>query len=187
MENKTLSRIWNPTEDQLFHTYRDLKDSQRLEVWYSVKNKNYESKRCKIEIPAGLEYLREFKSSETKGFEYLEIVLASFKDFDNKLIFNLNVFDILCIRVLDEWIENENKGVISQNTSERKNETIELFNKIKPLLDAGSIYTTALMEVTNRKRRPSKNDGWVKDVIEYGETQGYPYAEYSHRKSYNKR
>ena len=73
--------------------------------------------------------------------------------------------------------------VITQSTSERLQETKELFEKIKPFLDDGEIYTNACMKVKNLKRRPRiREGGWFRDVIEYGETQGYKYEDYSYRR-----
>lgn len=73
--------------------------------------------------------------------------------------------------------------VITQSTAERKKEIAKLFEEIKPLLDDGWVYSSACMKVKNIKRRPRiKEGGWFKDVVEYGETQGYLYKDYSFRK-----
>ncbi len=68
--------------------------------------------------------------------------------------------------------------VITKTTNERNQETKELFEKIKPLLDDGMIYSTAVKKVTGRTR-VRKELGWFKELIEYGESQGYSYREYS--------
>ena len=63
--------------------------------------------------------------------------------------------------------------VIQQSTSDRKQETINLFNKIKPYLDDGYSFTRALKlcgyTVYNYK------SGWFKHLIDYARTQGYDY------------
>lgn len=71
--------------------------------------------------------------------------------------------------------------VISQTTAERKQETIELFNKIKPILDKGGIYSRACKEVLGLTYAPSCINGltWFRDVVAYGESQGYRFKDYS--------
>lgn len=72
--------------------------------------------------------------------------------------------------------------VISQTTQERENETIDLFNNIKPLLDDGYSYISALRKlgrITDKGRVFQR--GWFKDLIRYGGTQGYPYEVYQGR------
>ena len=67
--------------------------------------------------------------------------------------------------------------VIQQSTEERKAETIQLFEKIKPLLDKGYSFNKALSEVTDLSVTNYRN-GWFKDLIDYAKTQGYDYHEY---------
>lgn len=67
--------------------------------------------------------------------------------------------------------------VIQQSTAERKQETIELFQKIKPLLDKGYSFTKAITKVTDLNVTNYRN-GWFKDLIDYAKTQGYDYHEY---------
>lgn len=67
--------------------------------------------------------------------------------------------------------------VIQQSTEERKAETIQLFEKIKPLLDKGYSFNKALSEVTDLSVTNYRN-GWFKDLINYAKTQGYDYHEY---------
>ena len=72
--------------------------------------------------------------------------------------------------------------VISQTTEERQEETRQLFEKIKPLLDEGYSYMTACIMVgkANKKlRHRYYSYGWFKDLKAYGETQGYPYHKYN--------
>lgn len=70
--------------------------------------------------------------------------------------------------------------VISQTTAEREKETRQLFNKVKPYLDNGLTYTKALRIVLNcTKETGFSQRAWFKDLIEYGETQGYPHSVYS--------
>jgi len=75
--------------------------------------------------------------------------------------------------------------VISQNTSERNEETRQLFEQIKPLLDEGYSYMTACVMVGRCKgglKNSSYNFGWFKDLKAYGETQGYPYHKHKGRR-----
>lgn len=44
-----------------------------------------------------------------------------------------------------------NFKVISQSTKEREQETIDLFNKVKPYLDDGCSYRLAIMKVLGLK------------------------------------
>lgn len=70
--------------------------------------------------------------------------------------------------------------IISQSTSERKMETIELFNKIKPLLDSGLIYTKAIKIVKGLPEEYAlTRRKWYRDLVSYGESQGYLYKDYS--------
>ena len=76
--------------------------------------------------------------------------------------------------------------VISQSTAERNEETQNLFEQIKPLLDDGYGYMSALVQIGRVTRIQSKNGyyrhAWYRDLVEYGESQGYNYQEYSGRK-----
>ena len=71
--------------------------------------------------------------------------------------------------------------VICQSTDERRKEAMELFDKIKPLLDEGHIYSSAVKMVTDKKntRLNRYQDAWYRDLIEYGESKGYLYDDYS--------
>lgn len=69
--------------------------------------------------------------------------------------------------------------VIEQTTEERKQETRELFNKIRPLLDNGIMYNKAVKQVKNLPPDYSCTQlAWFRDLIAYGETQGYAYKDY---------
>ena len=72
--------------------------------------------------------------------------------------------------------------VISQTTAEREEETRLLFEQIRPLLDEGYGYNSALIKI-GRIPRGSRTgyyaQGWFKDLKEYGESQGYKYTDYS--------
>ena len=72
--------------------------------------------------------------------------------------------------------------VISQSTAERKQETIDLFNQIKPYLDKGIGYMNACIQI-GRCQKNLRNHyyqcGWFRDLKEYGASQGYPYHKYS--------
>lgn len=70
--------------------------------------------------------------------------------------------------------------VITQTTQERNEEIRHLFEQIKPLLDDGYSYMGAVVHIG--KARPQSGhyqSGWFRDLKEYGESQGYPYDEYS--------
>ena len=75
--------------------------------------------------------------------------------------------------------------VIEQNTEERKRETRELFESIRPLLDKGYSYMTACVMVGRCKDSLKNNyytNGWFHDLKEFGKSQGYPYHRYSGKK-----
>lgn len=74
--------------------------------------------------------------------------------------------------------------VIEQTTEERNNETKTLFEQIRPLLDQGYGYNSALIKIGKIPRESRSGyyrQGWYRDLKEYGESQGYPYIEYSGR------
>ena len=75
--------------------------------------------------------------------------------------------------------------VISQTTSERNEETRQLFEQIKPLLDDGYGYMSALVQIGRVTKSESKcghyRHAWFRDLKEYGEKMGYPYSVYSGR------
>ena len=74
--------------------------------------------------------------------------------------------------------------VIEQTTEERKQETKELFEQIKPLLDKGMIYSNAVRKVKGMPENSSRSSqAWYKELIAYGETQGYPFDDYSGREN----
>lgn len=75
--------------------------------------------------------------------------------------------------------------VIETSTTERNRETEQLFKEVKPLLDEGYSYMTALIEigkVTPNLRPHAYTTGWFNDLKEYGKTQGYPYHMYRWRR-----
>lgn len=72
--------------------------------------------------------------------------------------------------------------VIEQTTAERRAETRRLFEQIKPLLDLGYSYNSALRKinrVTSYSQGHYYNQAWFKELKEYGESQGYHYKDYS--------
>ena len=78
--------------------------------------------------------------------------------------------------------------VIQQTTAEREQETKDLWEQIKPLLDQGMIYSAAAKKV---KKIPGASfnryqQAWYKDLIAYGESQGYPYDDYSGKANNNR-
>ena len=60
--------------------------------------------------------------------------------------------------------------IIEQSSNERDMEVKTIFYEMKPLLEAGETYSKAFIEVTGR----TLNTRLFKDVVEYGESQGYP-------------
>lgn len=70
--------------------------------------------------------------------------------------------------------------IVSQSTKERNKETKELFNQIKPLLDKGMIYSKAIKIVKGLPEDYSlTRRAWYHDLLNYGESQGYPYKNHS--------
>lgn len=80
-----------------------------------------------------------------------------------------------------EWEERRKIRVIELSTKEREQETQQLFETIQPLLDKGYTYNLALREVKGLETLNTSN-AWYRDVIEYGESQGYSRKEYSKRR-----
>ena len=71
-------------------------------------------------------------------------------------------------------------NVISQSTSERRDEVRRNFEKVRPYLDEGVNYALACEKVglcTSRKN--ASCFAWFKELVEYGESQGYPYKNFS--------
>lgn len=102
---ETSNRIWNPTEEQLWDTYKNLRSYQKLEVWYGVVDNDSQIKRMKIVIPSGLTYLRDVnntKDTTDQPFEVISDFTVRFKDYWDVDRIILYVSQILCIRVLDE-------------------------------------------------------------------------------------
>ena len=60
-------------------------------------------------------------------------------------------------------------NVIEQSTQEREQEIIDIFNQIKPLLDEGHSYASALNTIDPSLARSRA----CKKIKDYGETQGY--------------
>ena len=72
--------------------------------------------------------------------------------------------------------------VIEQSSKEREEETRQLFETIRPLLDNGYSYMGALVKigrVPREVRSPYYSHSWYRDLKEYGESQGYNYRKYS--------
>ena len=63
--------------------------------------------------------------------------------------------------------------VISQTTTERQQETIELFQKCKPYLDKGETLSNAVQKVLQRHHNRFYNQAWYKELREYAYSQGY--------------
>ena len=74
--------------------------------------------------------------------------------------------------------------VICKSTKERKQETIDLFNKAKPYLDDGFSYGSALQKVLGKK--PTWSFGgasWYKEFMEYADAHGYSKEEYRYKRT----
>ena len=72
--------------------------------------------------------------------------------------------------------------VIEQTTAERQEETKQLFEQIKPLLDEGYSYMTACIMVgrcNKETRTVHYSRSWFSDLKEYGKSQGYDYKDYN--------
>ena len=77
-----------------------------------------------------------------------------------------------------------NFKVISQSTKERKQETIDLFNKAKPYLDDGCSYRLALQKVLGKEPNSSfSHCSWYKEFVEYADAHGYPKKEYRYKRT----
>ena len=70
-------------------------------------------------------------------------------------------------------------AIIETSTSERMRLAGETFELIKPLLDEGYTYARSIKIVKNLSYHHSiSGKAWFKDIVEYGESQGYSRAEY---------
>ena len=72
--------------------------------------------------------------------------------------------------------------VIEQSTQEREQEIIDIFNQIKPLLDEGHSYASALNTIDPSLSRSRL----CKKIKDYGKSQGYPQNNFSRRTQYLK-
>lgn len=63
--------------------------------------------------------------------------------------------------------------VISQSTSEREQETVDLFEKCKPYLDEGVPLIDALQIIKNTTHNQFYSQAWYKELKSYAESQGY--------------
>ena len=68
--------------------------------------------------------------------------------------------------------------VISQTTTERNQETRQKWEKIRPLLDQGYSYSRAVRKTHKITHQQVAHLSWFKELVKYGETQGYPYHQY---------
>lgn len=77
--------------------------------------------------------------------------------------------------------EDDKIRVICDSTSTRRKIAIENFEKVKPFLDEGLIYSTACYRAGLVKDLAGgwRRYAWFKDMLEYGESQGYDYRTYS--------
>lgn len=65
--------------------------------------------------------------------------------------------------------------VISQSTSERLEETRQLFLQVKPFLDEGLSFKKAFLKagLFPSENHSVSNQKWSRDVVEYAKKQGY--------------
>ena len=75
--------------------------------------------------------------------------------------------------------------VISQTTAERNEETRQLFESIRPYLDNGHTYRSALNEIGKIRNMSGGyyTQSWFRELLSYGESQGYPYHQYKGRRA----
>lgn len=71
--------------------------------------------------------------------------------------------------------------IIERTTEDCHNETVDLFNQIKPLLDNGESYSSACKIVLG-KTSIGAQLAWYKELIQYGESQGYHYTDHKRKK-----
>ena len=69
--------------------------------------------------------------------------------------------------------------------NDRYNETVSLFNQVKPLLERGYSYNLAVKKVKGTNSL-NTGSGWFKELIEYGESQGYLKKNYESKKGRRK-
>lgn len=73
--------------------------------------------------------------------------------------------------------------VKTTTSKERSEEIKELFDKMKPYLDEGLSYRKALNKVKKTNVSYSQRR-WYRDLVEYGESQGYEYRKYNNPQNY---
>ena len=62
--------------------------------------------------------------------------------------------------------------VVERDMEERRLETKNLFNQVKPLLEKGYSYNLAVKKVRNTNSL-NTGSGWFKELVESGESKGY--------------
>lgn len=81
-----------------------------------------------------------------------------------------------------EYQQRRQIRVIETTTQQRNQETQQLFESIRPLLDQGYSYMAACIQIghtTKKAASGSYRNGWFRDLKEYGAKEGYPYKDYS--------
>ena len=77
--------------------------------------------------------------------------------------------------------DNDCIRVICESSNQRKELAKKNFEKIKPFLDKGMIYSNACIHagLVDDSKGSWRTYSWYKDIVSYGEKQGYPYKNYS--------
>ena len=68
--------------------------------------------------------------------------------------------------------------VIETSTAERNQQTKDLFEKVKILLEEGWPFNKAVLHVTGRQSIGTQTRGWYRDLKEYSISQGYDPKDY---------
>jgi hypothetical protein len=63
--------------------------------------------------------------------------------------------------------------VIKLSSDERKQQTVELFYKIKPYLDEGLSYNKAFKSAGLMSARSWRSRAYTREVVEYAKSMGY--------------
>lgn len=89
-------------------------------------------------------------------------------------IIRIQVGNKIHIFIYYEGIFNIMIKVIETSSEDRQKELEELFEKMRPYLENGFSYSRAYKIITGLKHSAFAKRRWWKDLLEYGEKQGYP-------------